>query len=94
MFPVPESSTLQIRISKFITLIMDGRLYAVVLMVLLIQGCTVLADKEQTVKHYRLDKPQKFNMPESLLEISGITLYKGKNDTLYAIQDEQGGYSG
>ena len=29
-------------------------------------------------------------MPESLLEVSGITFYKGKKDTVYAIQDEQG----
>ncbi|MBN8879441.1 MAG: SdiA-regulated domain-containing protein [Sphingobacteriales bacterium] len=29
-------------------------------------------------------------MPESLLEISGISFYKGNNDTVYAIQDEEG----
>jgi len=69
---------------------MNKRLCAVALAVVLMPGCTVLADKEQTVKNYRLEKPQKFNMPESLLEISGITLYKGKKDTFYAIQDEQG----
>ena len=29
-------------------------------------------------------------MPESLLEISGIAFYKGKSDTVYSIQDEDG----
>jgi hypothetical protein len=53
-------------------------------------GCKVSANDEQTVKNYQLDSPDKFFMPESLLEISGITFYKGKSDTVYAIQDEQG----
>ena len=53
-------------------------------------GCNISAQKEPTVKNYKLDKPEKFFMPESLLEISGITFYKGKSDTVYAIQDEQG----
>lgn len=53
-------------------------------------SCTNEAAKEQTIKNYNLGKPEKFFMPESLLEISGITFYKGKKDTIYAIQDEQG----
>lgn len=53
-------------------------------------GCKTSTKEEQTVKNYKLDQPDKFFMPESLLEISGITFYKGKNDTVYAIQDEQG----
>ena len=53
-------------------------------------GCNVSADEEETVSHYQLNEPDKFIMPESLLEISGITFYKGKSDTVYAIQDEQG----
>jgi hypothetical protein len=39
-------------------------------------GCNISAQKEPTVKNYRMDKPEKFFMPESLLEISGITFYK------------------
>jgi len=58
------------------------------LAMVLVPGCTVLGDKEQTIKNYRLDKPERFNMPESLLEISGIALYKGKKDTFYAIPGE------
>lgn len=39
---------------------------------------------------YDLNKPEKFNMPESLLEISGIAFYHDKSDTVYSIQDEDG----
>lgn len=39
---------------------------------------------------YDLNHPEKFNMPESLLEISGIAFYKDKSDTVYSIQDEDG----
>lgn len=53
-------------------------------------GCKVASGDEQTVKNYDLNKPEKFFMPESLLEVSGITFYQGKADTVYAIQDEQG----
>lgn len=41
-------------------------------------------------KGYNLSKPDKFNMPEVLLEISGVTFNKGKNDYFYAHQDEDG----
>ena len=53
-------------------------------------GCTNPGDQEQTIPNYKLNMPEKFNMPESLLEISGITFHEGKNDTIYAVQDEQG----
>jgi DNA-binding beta-propeller fold protein YncE len=49
------------------------------------------ADKpKETYTEYDLHKPDKFNMPESLFEISGITFNKGEVDTVYAIQDEDG----
>lgn len=41
-------------------------------------------------KGYDLNHPEKFNMPESLLEISGIAFHKDKSDTVYSIQDEDG----
>jgi hypothetical protein len=41
-------------------------------------------------KGYDLLKPEKFNMPESLLEISGITFFNGSSDMLYAEEDESG----
>jgi len=57
---------------------------------LLTSGCNISGDEEKSVKHYKFDEPEKFFMPESLLEISGITFYKEESDTIYAIQDEQG----
>jgi len=39
---------------------------------------------------YNFDEPEKFNMPESLLEISGIAFNKLSSDTIYSIQDEDG----
>jgi hypothetical protein len=53
-------------------------------------GCSNSHENEQTLKDYNLEDPEKFFMPESLFEISGITFYKGNPDTVYAIQDEEG----
>ncbi|CAN5551476.1 hypothetical protein BH10BAC3_BH10BAC3_38940 [soil metagenome] len=53
-------------------------------------GCKSNSDAAKQLTDYDLTKPEKFIMPESLLEISGITFYNGKNDTIYAIQDEEG----
>lgn len=53
-------------------------------------GCASGQEEVKMPKEYNLDKPEKFAMPESLLEISGISFYKGNNDTVYAIQDEEG----
>lgn len=39
---------------------------------------------------YDFSKPDKFNMPSSLLEVSGITFYKGNSDQIYSVQDEDG----
>lgn len=39
---------------------------------------------------YNINKPEKFVMKSSLREISGITFIKGKEDVLYAIEDEAG----
>jgi hypothetical protein len=57
---------------------------------LLFIGCSNSHENEQTLKDYNLESPEKFFMPESLFEISGITFYKGSPDTVYAIQDEEG----
>lgn len=54
-------------------------------------GCnSTEAKKEPTLKEYDLASPDKFNMPESLHEISGITFRTGNSDTIYAVQDEEG----
>ncbi|PJJ83318.1 SdiA-regulated domain-containing protein [Mucilaginibacter auburnensis] len=39
---------------------------------------------------YDLTKPVRYNMPDGLLEISGIALYHGRADSIYAEQDEDG----
>ena len=39
---------------------------------------------------YDINKPEKIVMKSSLKEISGITFIKGKEDVLYAIEDEAG----
>lgn len=52
-------------------------------------GCTN-GQKQSSLPGYDLSKPDKFAMPESLLEISGICFYNGNADTVYAIQDEDG----
>ncbi len=67
-----------------------NKIITVALVIITVLSCENSAEKENTVKNYNLGKPEKFFMPESLLEISGITFYKGKSDTIYAIQDEQG----
>jgi len=40
--------------------------------------------------NYDFNAPEKFTMTESLQEISGIAFNNLKNDTIYAIQDEEG----
>ena len=39
---------------------------------------------------YNINKPEKFILNSSLKEISGITFIKGKEDVMYAIEDEAG----
>lgn len=56
----------------------------------LLTACKQKAKKELLLNGYNLSAPEKFFMPESLLEISGIAFYKGNNDTVYAVQDESG----
>jgi len=58
--------------------------------VLSISACKPAKDKFTSPAGYDLNKPDKFNMPESLLEISGIAFYHDKSDTVYSIQDEDG----
>lgn len=53
-------------------------------------ACKNPPNKYSSPKGYDFTKPDKFNMPSSLLEVSGITFYKDNNDTIYSIQDEDG----
>lgn len=53
-------------------------------------ACKNPVNKYSSPKGYDFSKPDKFNMPSSLLEISGIAFYNGNSDTVYSIQDEDG----
>jgi uncharacterized protein YjiK len=48
------------------------------------------ANRYTSPSGYDFKKGDKFNMPSSLLEISGIAFHNGKSDTVYSIQDEDG----
>ncbi|WP_039866380.1 SdiA-regulated domain-containing protein [Pedobacter sp. BAL39] len=53
-------------------------------------GCKPPKNKFTNPRGYDLEQADKFNMPESLLEISGVALHNGNPDTIYSIQDEDG----
>jgi hypothetical protein len=53
-------------------------------------ACKPATDKIKSPPGYNLSEPEKFNMPESLLEISGIAFNQMHGDTVYSIQDEDG----
>lgn len=69
-----------------------GKLFCV-LSVLILTGfyaCTPAHRSYPSPKGYDLNHPEKFNMPESLHEISGIAFHHHKSDKVYSIQDEEG----
>lgn len=68
----------------------SGVAFLMGLMLTLVMGCGLKAKKDESINHYAINDPEKFFMPESLLEISGITFRPGNSDSIYAIQDEQG----
>jgi len=56
---------------------------------------TIFACRSATNKYsgpagYDFSSPEKFIMPESLLEISGIALHQGNGKVIYSVQDEEG----
>jgi hypothetical protein len=53
-------------------------------------GCSDTAVPVVSPPGYDLASPQKFIMSESLLEISGISFLRPNDDSLYAIEDEDG----
>jgi hypothetical protein len=57
---------------------------------ILVAACKQPDEKDQVLENYHLGKPEKFFMPESMLEISGFAFNNGKADTVYAINDEEG----
>jgi myo-inositol-hexaphosphate 3-phosphohydrolase len=61
-----------------------------ILLSLAFYACNPAEDKYSSPKGYDLQHPEKFNMPESLLEISGLAFHQGQADTVYSVQDEDG----
>lgn len=53
-------------------------------------ACKNPINKHTNPKDYDFSDAEKFNMPSSLLEISGIAFHKGVSDMVYSIQDEDG----
>lgn len=65
-----------------------GRLLALSLLLI---ACNSAAEKKSgPLKGYDLNSPERFVMPGSLIEISGITFNHNVGDVVYAIQDEEG----
>jgi hypothetical protein len=64
--------------------------YLPAMIVVLFFACKPAAEKYSGPKGYDFNAPEKFNMPESLLEISGIAFYKGNGNVVYSVQDEEG----
>jgi uncharacterized protein YjiK len=60
------------------------------LKLILVLNCSNQAGNKADTSGYNLNNPEKISMPASLLEISGITFNNGKNNMLYAVQDEDG----
>jgi hypothetical protein len=53
-------------------------------------SCAQSQQAYKSPKGYNLNKPEKYKMPDDLLEISGISFAGGNAATFYAIQDEEG----
>jgi uncharacterized protein YjiK len=79
-------------------IIFTKKIITTLLVTVAIAGCnpseSQKKDKKEGTKsaftEYDMSSPDKFNMPESLFEISGIAFNRGKSDTVYAVQDEEG----
>jgi hypothetical protein len=57
---------------------------------IVLSACKSPKNKYTSPEGYDFLKPDKFNMPSSLLEISGIAFHNMNSDTVYSIQDEDG----
>jgi SdiA-regulated len=78
------SKTIQYKIST------TKRFFLLCSVMVLLFACERKPKKQLPLNGYNLAEPEKFFMPDNLLEVSGITFYKGRNDTVYAVQDESG----
>lgn len=66
------------------------KFYTILLVAVLLSSCSGNELTVQSPEGYDLAHPEKFILPEPLLEVSGISFKDGSSDTLYAVQDEEG----
>ena len=94
MYRAPQSLQLPVLPAKVKPAFDINRLSALLAVLIgccfLAASCNLPVRKYKTPPEYDLNNPGKFVLPGSLLEVSGISFYKGKSDTVYAIQDEDG----
>jgi hypothetical protein len=64
--------------------------YVTLITVIVSIGCKGRAEKPASPASYDFSKPEKFNMPDALEEISGLAFNKLDPSTVYSIQDEDG----
>lgn len=69
-----------------------GKKLLPVIIALIFVGCVTSSAEKKSgeLKGYDLNKPERFVMPNSLIEISGIAFNHHAGDVVYAIQDEEG----
>ena len=53
-------------------------------------ACAQQKNEKHKDSHYQLSNPVVYTMPESLIEISGITILPNMANNIYAVQDEEG----
>jgi len=68
----------------------EGFIALMLLILFSSSACKTPKNKYTSPQGYDFLKPDKFTMPSSLLEISGIAFYQMNSDTVYSIQDEDG----
>lgn len=59
-------------------------------LILVTTACKSQRESTSNPNGYDLKMPEKFSLPESLLEVSGIAFRDVNHDTIFAIQDEDG----
>jgi len=67
-----------------------NRLPVILLMLMTFTACSQVEAPVQSPPGYDFNHPVLYKMPDALQEISGIAFIPGKNDMLYAIEDEDG----
>jgi hypothetical protein len=67
-----------------------NRLMILVLSLITFSACSQTEKQFDSPAGYDFNHPVVYNMPEDLMEISGIAFAPANNTTMYAIQDEEG----